>query len=96
MPDLERPVQAVSRAVANLVKVGKETINSSDDAILKQDMPASLQRVEGASRLLEEASAMLKVDPYSSPARLVVVYVFPPSRSRHFEKKTLLLFVGKN
>ncbi|KAK6639942.1 hypothetical protein RUM43_008219 [Polyplax serrata] len=69
MPDLERPVQAVSRAVANLVKVGKETINSSDDAILKQDMPASLQRVEGASRLLEEASAMLKVDPYSSPAR---------------------------
>lgn len=96
MPDLERPVQAVSRAVANLVKVGKETINSSDDAILKQDMPASLQRVEGASRLLEEASAMLKVDPYSSPARLVVVDVFPPSRSRHFEKKTLLLFVGKN
>ncbi|KAL0277140.1 UNVERIFIED_CONTAM: hypothetical protein PYX00_004521 [Menopon gallinae] len=69
MPDLERPVQAVSRAVANLVRVGRETINSSDDAILKQDMPAALHRVEGASRLLEEASAMLKVDPYSSPAR---------------------------
>ena len=69
MPDLERPVQAVSRAVANLVRVGRETINSSDDAILKQDMPAALHRVEGASRLLEEASAMLKIDPYSSPAR---------------------------
>ncbi|PSN46699.1 Vinculin [Blattella germanica] len=69
MPDLERPVMAVSRAVTNLVKVGRETINSSEDAILKQDMPAALVRVEGASRLLEEASAMLKVDPYSGPAR---------------------------
>ncbi|KAL1130903.1 hypothetical protein AAG570_012144 [Ranatra chinensis] len=69
MPDLERPVQAVSRAVANLVKVGRETISSSDDAILKQDMPAALYRVEGASKLLEEASGMLKVDPYSGPAR---------------------------
>uniref|UniRef100_A0A1B6ERX3 Vinculin n=1 Tax=Cuerna arida TaxID=1464854 RepID=A0A1B6ERX3_9HEMI len=69
MPDLERPVQAVSCAVANLVKVGKETINSSDDPILKQDMPAALYRVEGASKLLEEASGMLKVDPYSGPAR---------------------------
>ncbi|XP_065219509.1 vinculin-like isoform X1 [Planococcus citri] len=69
MPDLSRPVQAVSKAVTNLVKVGKETINSSDDAILKQDMPAALHRVEDASKLLEEASAMLKADPYSGPAR---------------------------
>lgn len=50
-------------------QVGKETIHSSDDAILKQDMPASLHRVEGAARLLEEASSMLKADPYSGPAR---------------------------
>ncbi|XP_049847129.1 vinculin isoform X1 [Schistocerca gregaria] len=69
MPDLERPVMAVSRAVANLVKVGRETINSSDDPILKQDMPAALMRVEGASKLLEEASAMLKQDPLSGSAR---------------------------
>ncbi|XP_063978173.1 vinculin isoform X14 [Diachasmimorpha longicaudata] len=69
MPDLGRPVQVVSMAVTNLVKVGKETINSSDDALLKQDMPSALQRVEGASRLLEEASALLKHDPYSGPAR---------------------------
>lgn len=32
-------------------------------------MPVALQRVERASKLLEEASAMLKVDPYSQPAR---------------------------
>ncbi|XP_046400947.1 vinculin isoform X3 [Ischnura elegans] len=69
MPDLERPVYAVSRAVANLVKVGRETINSSDDPILKQDMPSALVRVEGASKFLEEASSMLKADPFSGPAR---------------------------
>ena len=32
-------------------------------------MPASLQRVGLASKLLEEASAMLRADPYSQPAR---------------------------
>ncbi|KAI1289160.1 Vinculin [Halotydeus destructor] len=69
MPDLSRPVDAVSKAVTNLVKVGRETINSSDDQILRQDMPASLQRVGGASTLLEEACALLKADPYSQPAR---------------------------
>ena len=51
------------------LQVGRETINSSDDQILKQDMPASLQRVERASRLLEEASSMLKMDPFSQSAR---------------------------
>ncbi|XP_063706986.1 vinculin isoform X3 [Culicoides brevitarsis] len=69
MPDLSRPVQAVSLAVTNLVKVGRETINSSDDPILKADMPSSLARVENASQLLEDAAALLKSDPYSSSAR---------------------------
>ncbi|CAH1389701.1 unnamed protein product [Nezara viridula] len=73
MPDLGRPVQAVSKAVANLVKVGRETINSSDDPILKQDMPSALHRVESASKYLEEASAMLKGDPYSGPARKILI-----------------------
>ncbi|KAF2353880.1 Vinculin/alpha-catenin [Trinorchestia longiramus] len=91
MPDLEKPVLAVSKAVVNLVKVspapvvnlvkvspapvvnlikvGRSTIESSEDPILKQDMPAALHRVEAAARLLEEASALLKSDPYSQPAR---------------------------
>lgn len=69
MPDLSRPVQGVSIAVTNLVKVGRETINSSDDPILKQDMPTSLVRVETASQLLEEASSLLRADPFSGPAR---------------------------
>ncbi|KAF5290117.1 hypothetical protein FQA39_LY14898 [Lamprigera yunnana] len=69
MPDLQQPVRVVSNAVSNLVKVGKETINSSDDPILRQDMPAALVRVERSSKLLEEASDMLKHDPFSGPAR---------------------------
>uniref|UniRef100_A0A2R5LHL7 Vinculin n=1 Tax=Ornithodoros turicata TaxID=34597 RepID=A0A2R5LHL7_9ACAR len=69
MPDLERPVLAVSTAVSNLIKVGRDTINSSDDQILRQDMPAALQRVEQSARLLEEASLLLKADPFSQPAR---------------------------
>ncbi|XP_052862954.1 vinculin isoform X1 [Anopheles cruzii] len=69
MPDLSRPVQAVSLAVTNLVRVGRETIQNSDDDILRQDMPSSLTRVETASQLLEEASLMLRSDPFSGPAR---------------------------
>ena len=50
-------------------QVGRETINSSDDQLLRQDMPGSLKRVNDASKLLEEACSMLKADPYSQPAR---------------------------
>ncbi|XP_048780428.1 vinculin-like isoform X14 [Ostrea edulis] len=69
MPDLARPIQTVKLAVDNLVKVGYDTINSSEDQILKQDMPPALNRVEEASLLLLQASEMLRVDPYSAPAR---------------------------
>ena len=50
-------------------QVGYETIHNSEDLILKQDMPPALQRVEEASVLLLQASDMLRVDPYSAPAR---------------------------
>ncbi|KAI1705384.1 vinculin family domain-containing protein [Ditylenchus destructor] len=69
MPDLTKPVGAVSRAVDNLIKVGYDTCHSSDDKILQQDMPPALQRVEVSSRLLEDACHLLKGDPYSGPAR---------------------------
>ncbi|OWR55289.1 Vinculin, partial [Danaus plexippus plexippus] len=69
MPDLARPVQAVSLAVNNLVKVGHETIESADDNLLRADMPGALHRVEGAATLLQQASDMLRGDPYSGPAR---------------------------
>lgn len=50
-------------------QVGYDTINSSEDKILKQDMPPALNRVEEASVLLLQASQMLRQDPYSAPAR---------------------------
>ena len=49
--------------------MGYDTINSSEDKILKQDMPPALNRVEEASVLLLQASQMLRQDPYSAPAR---------------------------
>ncbi|CDK13446.1 Vinculin [Caenorhabditis elegans] len=69
MPDLTGPVGMVSRAVGNLIQVGYDTCDHSDDRILQQDMPPALQRVEGSSKLLEESSYSLKHDPYSVPAR---------------------------
>ena len=73
MPDLSKPVNAVSQAVENLTKVGKETINKSDDQILRADMPNSLQRVDRAAKLLEEAAYMLRNDPYSQQARQLLI-----------------------
>ncbi|XP_046326075.1 vinculin-like isoform X2 [Haliotis rufescens] len=69
MPDLAHPVRAVKVAVDNLVRVGYDTINSSEDQILKQDMPPALSRVEQSSVLLLQASELLRADPYSGPAR---------------------------
>jgi len=51
------------------LQIGYETVNTSDDSILKQDMPPALQRVEEAATSLLEASNMLKEDPFFAPAR---------------------------
>lgn len=51
------------------MQVGYDTINSSEDQILKQDMPPALSRVEQSSVLLLQASELLRADPYSGPAR---------------------------
>ena len=69
MPDLERPVQAVSQAVTNLVRVGKDTIASSQDPKLKNEMPKSLNIIEKAAELLEQACREMKSDPYSQNGR---------------------------
>uniref|UniRef100_A0A915ID47 Vinculin n=2 Tax=Romanomermis culicivorax TaxID=13658 RepID=A0A915ID47_ROMCU len=73
MPDLTRPVDAVSRAVDNLIKVGYDTCHSSDDRILQQDMPPALQRVESSSKLLENACRLLRSDPYSVDGRRMLI-----------------------
>ncbi|XP_039528112.1 vinculin a isoform X4 [Pimephales promelas] len=69
IPDLTSPVAAVQAAVSNLVRVGKETVQTTEDKIMKRDMPPAFIKVENACAKLVEAAQMLKTDPYSVPAR---------------------------
>ncbi|VDQ11043.1 unnamed protein product [Trichobilharzia regenti] len=69
IPDLEFRVNVVKLAVDNLIKVGHQTIEASDDQLLQKDMPPSLKRVEDASFYLQEAVVLLQKDPSSSEAR---------------------------
>uniref|UniRef100_A0A3B3R0T5 Vinculin n=1 Tax=Paramormyrops kingsleyae TaxID=1676925 RepID=A0A3B3R0T5_9TELE len=69
IPDLTGPVAAVQAAVSNLVRVGKETVQTTEDQIMKRDMPPAFIKVENACTKLVQAAQMLKADPYSVPAR---------------------------
>ncbi|XP_072534276.1 vinculin a isoform X1 [Salminus brasiliensis] len=69
IPDLTGPVAAVQAAVSNLVRVGRETVQTTEDQIMKRDMPPAFIKVENACAKLVEAARMLKTDPYSVPAR---------------------------
>ncbi|KAM9618861.1 vinculin isoform 2-T2 [Trichechus inunguis] len=53
----------------NDVKVGKETVQTTEDQILKRDMPPAFIKVENACTKLVQAAQMLQADPYSVPAR---------------------------
>ncbi|XP_018616689.1 vinculin isoform X1 [Scleropages formosus] len=69
IPELTGPVAAVQAAVSNLVRVGKETVQTTEDQIMKRDMPPAFIKVENACTKLVQAARMLKADPYSVPAR---------------------------
>ncbi|KAM7408820.1 hypothetical protein PAMA_002509 [Pampus argenteus] len=69
IPDLTVPVAAVQAAVSNLVRVGKETVQTTEDQLMKRDMPPAFIKVENSSSKLIQAAQMLKADPYSVPAR---------------------------
>ncbi|XP_036402192.1 vinculin-like isoform X4 [Megalops cyprinoides] len=69
IPDLTGPVAAVQAAVSNLVRVGKETVSTTEDQIMKRDMPPAFIKVENACAKLVQAAQMLRADPYSVPAR---------------------------
>ncbi|KAJ8248433.1 hypothetical protein GJAV_G00241970 [Gymnothorax javanicus] len=69
IPDLTGPVAVVQAAVSNLVRVGKETVQTTEDQIMKRDMPAAFVKVENACAKLVQAAQMLRADPYSVPAR---------------------------
>ena len=65
MPDLSLPVSVVKNAADNLKRVGYETCETSDDLVLRSEMPPALNRVESACESLLEAASMLKVDSRS-------------------------------
>ncbi|XP_048862431.1 vinculin-like isoform X2 [Brienomyrus brachyistius] len=69
IPDLTGPVVVVQAAVSNLVKVGKETVQTTEDQIMRRDMPPAFIKVESACTKLVQAAQMLRADPYSVPAR---------------------------
>ncbi|KAK2921938.1 hypothetical protein Q8A73_001423 [Channa argus] len=69
IPDLTVPVAAVQAAVSNLVRVGKETVQTTEDQVMKRDMPPAFIKVENSCAKLVQAAQMLKADPYSVPAR---------------------------
>ncbi|KAF7247245.1 Vinculin [Varanus komodoensis] len=51
------------------MQVGKETVQTTEDQILKRDMPPAFIKVENACTKLVQAAQMLQKDPYSVPAR---------------------------
>ncbi|XP_054882759.1 vinculin-like isoform X1 [Poeciliopsis prolifica] len=46
IPDLSVPVAAVQAAVSNLVRVGKETVQTTEDQVMKRDMPPAFIKVK--------------------------------------------------
>ena len=56
-----------------IFRVGRDTINSSQDLKMKSEMPKSLAAIEKASDFLMEASSSLKSDPYSQVEISVII-----------------------
>jgi len=73
IPNLDAPVSTVQAAVANLYKVGSETVEESTDLLLKRDMPPALDTVQAASDSLGQAAEFIRVDPYSVQGREVLI-----------------------
>uniref|UniRef100_A0A8C1K210 Vinculin n=1 Tax=Cyprinus carpio TaxID=7962 RepID=A0A8C1K210_CYPCA len=53
IPDLTSPVAAVQAAVSNLVRVGKETVQTTEDKIMKRDMPPVRKIIRVCKGILE-------------------------------------------
>ncbi|GCB76180.1 hypothetical protein scyTo_0017432 [Scyliorhinus torazame] len=49
--------------------VGKETVQTTEDQVMKRDMPPAFIKVENACTKLIQAAQMLKDNPYAVPAR---------------------------
>ena len=66
-------------------------VTSTDDVILRQDMPSALTKVESAAKLLEEAAKMSMVKkPFRVAARVPVIWGFENFESVHLQKSQVL------
>ena len=54
-------------------RVGKDTINNSQDMKMKSEMPKSLAAIEKAAESLALASSSLKSDPYSQVMNNLII-----------------------
>ena len=69
MPDLSLPVQVVKKAAENLINVGYETCETSEDQTLRSQMPRALEQVEEACMHLQAAAGHLRADPKSATGK---------------------------
>ncbi|XP_043911599.1 vinculin [Protopterus annectens] len=69
IPDLTAPVAAVQAAVSNLVRVGKETVQTTEDQLMKRDMPPAFIKSESGCVKLLRGSQLLGRGPLALPDR---------------------------
>ncbi|RNA06483.1 vinculin, partial [Brachionus plicatilis] len=62
MPDLSLPLQVVRQAADNLIRVGRQTCETTEDSLLQKELPQALNQVKNACEALETASINLKSD----------------------------------
>lgn len=65
MPDLTLPLQVVQQAAQNLIKVGHQTCETTEDKLMQKELPEALNRVKNACESLEMASVSLQTDSKS-------------------------------
>ncbi|KAK3572845.1 hypothetical protein QTP86_008260 [Hemibagrus guttatus] len=82
IPDLSAPVAAVQAAVSNLVRVGKETVQTTEDQIMKRDMPPAF--IKSQARINREGCVRKGIRRKTLPnlTMRIVSTNFIPDRSR--------------
>lgn len=73
IPDLSLPLQILQNAVVNLLKVGHETCEITEDTLLQKELPQALGQVKDACESLETAAIILKSDSKSSVGKRKLV-----------------------
>lgn len=74
--------------VSNLMQVGKESVQTTEDQILKRDVPPAFVKVENACTKLVQAAQMHQSDPHSVPAQDYLIH----SSRGFFSSSSDLLF----